>query len=100
MTEDLLAAWDGEEVLVREDPSGARLLVAIHSTALGPAAGGTRMKAYASPDDARLDAMRLAHSMSRKNAVAGLPLGGGKAVIAVPTLPTGDARRELSSGVT
>ena len=95
MTEDLLAGWDGEEVLVREDPSGARFLVAIHSTALGPAAGGTRMKVYASPDDARRDAMRLAHSMSRKNAVAGLPLGGGKAVLAVPAIPTGAARRDL-----
>ncbi|MFM8944925.1 MAG: Glu/Leu/Phe/Val family dehydrogenase [Actinomycetota bacterium] len=95
MTEDLLARWDGEEVLAREDPSGARFLVAIHSTALGPAAGGTRMKVYASADDARRDAMRLAHSMSRKNAVAGLPLGGGKAVLAVPAIPTGAARREL-----
>ncbi len=64
------------------DPAtGLRAIVAIHSTALGPAAGGCRMWSYASDEDALTDALRLSRGMSYKNAVAGLPLGGGKAVI-------------------
>ena len=93
---DLLASWDGEEVLTRHDPSsGATIHICVHSTALGPASGGTRLRVYAAQDDALLDGMRLARAMTYKNAVAGLPLGGGKAVIAVPRIPTGDARRHL-----
>ncbi|WP_162806197.1 Leu/Phe/Val dehydrogenase [Sphingosinicella terrae] len=56
-------------------------IVAIHSTALGPAAGGTRFKAYEAPSQAMDDALRLSRSMSYKSALAGLPVGGGKAVI-------------------
>lgn len=56
-------------------------IIAIHSTALGPAAGGCRMFAYASVEDAVTDVLRLSRGMSYKNAVAALPLGGGKAVI-------------------
>ena len=56
-------------------------IIAIHSTALGPAAGGCRMYPYASADDALTDVLRLSKGMSYKNAMAGLPLGGGKCVI-------------------
>jgi leucine dehydrogenase len=59
-------------------------VIAIHSTALGPAVGGTRAWRYDSPDAAAIDALRLARGMTSKNALAGLPLGGGKSVIALP----------------
>ena len=61
--------------------SGLRAIVAIHSTALGPACGGTRMFKYATTEDALTDALRLSRGMSYKSAIANLPLGGGKAVI-------------------
>jgi leucine dehydrogenase len=94
--EEQLRAWDGEEVVVRFDaPSAAWMFVAIHSTVLGPAAGGTRMKSYTSPDLALQDALRLSTAMTSKDAMAGLPLGGGKGVLAVPEIPSGEARREL-----
>lgn len=61
--------------------TGLRCIIAVHSTALGPAAGGTRFRAY--PDDAAAldDALRLSRAMSYKSALAGLPIGGGKSVI-------------------
>ena len=59
----------------------SRAIIAIHSTALGPACGGTRMYPYASGDAALTDALRLSRGMSYKSAIADLPLGGGKAVI-------------------
>jgi leucine dehydrogenase len=94
--EDLLRAWDGEEVAARYDaPTDTWMLVCVHSTALGPGAGGTRMKVYPSPHEALRDGLRLSSAMTRKNAVAGLPLGGGKAVLAVPEVPEGDRRREV-----
>jgi leucine dehydrogenase len=94
--EELLRAWDGEEVAVRFDAaSDAWMFVCVHSTALGPACGGTRMKTYATPHDALRDGLRLSSAMTDKNATAGLPLGGGKAVLAVSEIPRGDARREL-----
>ena len=61
--------------------SGLRTIIAIHSTALGPAAGGCRMWRYAASADAVVDALRLSRGMSYKNALAELPFGGGKAVI-------------------
>lgn len=61
--------------------SGLKAIIAIHSTALGPACGGTRMYPYATVDAALTDALRLSKGMSYKNAIADLPLGGGKAVI-------------------
>jgi leucine dehydrogenase len=71
-----------ELVLMGEDATaGYRAIIAVHSTRLGPAVGGTRLWRYASPDAALTDALRLARGMSYKNAVAGLPMGGGKAVI-------------------
>src|SRR5437763_3724816 len=58
-----------------------RAIVAIHSTVLGPALGGTRFRSYASDTDALDDVLRLARAMTYKSAAAGLALGGGKAVI-------------------
>ncbi|MGH2589170.1 MAG: Glu/Leu/Phe/Val dehydrogenase dimerization domain-containing protein, partial [Actinomycetota bacterium] len=96
MFEELLRAWDGEEVAVRYDaPTDTWMFVCVHSTVLGPGAGGTRMKAYPAPHEGLRDGLRLSSAMTSKNAVAGLPLGGGKAVLAVPDLPSGEARRTL-----
>lgn len=79
-TVEALASY--EQVLVGNDPSvGLRAIVAIHSTALGPALGGTRFVAYADEDAALADVLHLARAMTYKNALAGLPHGGGKAVI-------------------
>ena len=96
MFEDLLRAWDGEEAVIRFDAdSGAWMFVCIHSTALGPGGGGTRLRVYPTPADGLEDAMRLSGAMTRKFAAADIPRGGGKAVLAVPELPSGDARRKL-----
>jgi len=75
--------FDAHEALhfVTDAKSGLRAIIALHSTHLGPAAGGTRMWHYANDADALTDALRLSRGMSYKNAMAGLPLGGGKAVI-------------------
>jgi leucine dehydrogenase len=75
--------FDGhEDVVFHHDPgSQLRTIVAIHSTALGPAAGGCRMWAYGSSHEALTDVLRLSRGMSYKNAMAGLAFGGGKAVI-------------------
>ncbi|MGH6911966.1 MAG: Leu/Phe/Val dehydrogenase [Phenylobacterium sp.] len=71
-----------EQVVCFTDPaSGLRAIIAIHSTALGAAAGGTRFKAYESDAAALDDALRLSRAMSYKCALAGVPCGGGKAVI-------------------
>ena len=74
---------DGYEQIVffSDDQSGLRAIVAIHSTALGPALGGTRFYPYANEDDALVDVLRLAKGMTYKAAAAGLDLGGGKGVI-------------------
>jgi leucine dehydrogenase len=63
------------------------MFVAVHSTVLGPAMGGTRCKVYPSFDDAVADALRLSLAMTLKLAAADLPFGGGKAVLALPTIP-------------
>src|SRR4029079_10155905 len=94
--ESVLAGWDGERAVVRHDAeSGAWMFVCVHSTALGPAGGGTRMRVYPAPADRPADAMRLSGAMTWKMAGAGMPRGGGKAVLAVPELPTGEPRRRL-----
>jgi len=94
--DELLETWDGETAVIhRERESGAWIFICLHSTRLGPAGGGTRMKVYGSPAEALEDAMRLSAAMTRKLAVAGLPFGGGKAVIAVPEFPSGEQRRAL-----
>ncbi|GAU66391.1 putative valine dehydrogenase [Streptomyces sp. NBRC 110611] len=68
-------------VLCQDRASGLKAVIAIHSTALGPALGGTRFHAYASEEEAVLDALNLSRGMSYKNALAGLDHGGGKGVI-------------------
>ncbi|WP_104531890.1 Leu/Phe/Val dehydrogenase [Streptomyces natalensis] len=68
-------------VLCQDRDSGLKAVIAIHSTALGPALGGTRFHAYASEEEAVQDALNLSRGMSYKNALAGLDHGGGKAVI-------------------
>lgn len=96
MFEELFERWDGEEAVVRYDAeSGAWMFVCIHSTVLGPAGGGTRMRVYATPADGLADAMKLSQAMTVKMAGADLGRGGGKAVLAVPELFNGDARRRL-----
>lgn len=83
-----------EEVLrVADAETGLVGFIAIHSTQLGPAAGGLRMKPYASEEAALTDALRLSHGMTFKNAAAGLPLGGGKSVI------IGDPARDKSDAL-
>ncbi len=83
-----------EQVSFFSDPvSGLRAIVALHSTALGPAAGGCRMWAYADEQAAIDDALRLSRGMSYKNAMADLPFGGGKAVI------IGDSRRDKTEAL-
>ena len=73
--------------------SGLKCIIAVHSTALGPAAGGCRMWNYASGDAMLTDALRLSQGMSFKNAMAALPLGGGKSVI------WGDPRKDKSEAL-
>jgi glutamate dehydrogenase/leucine dehydrogenase len=86
--EERLRGWDGEELVTRYDePTSTWLFIGVHSTVLGPAMGGTRMKPYATPDDAVRDVLRLSQAMTLKQATAGLPYGGGKAVLAVPAVP-------------
>lgn len=81
----LLPPLDHEELYVRRGPrSGLPTIVAVHSTVRGPALGGCRMWTYEHVAFAVRDALRLAHAMTYKAAVAGLPLGGGKGVIVVP----------------
>lgn len=73
---------DHEQVVFfRDAASGLSAIIAIHSTHLGPAAGGTRFWHYADAAAGMRDALRLSRGMSYKNAMAGLPAGGGKAVI-------------------
>ncbi|MGW4300855.1 Leu/Phe/Val dehydrogenase [Streptomyces sp. NPDC004646] len=77
-------------VLCQDRASGLKAVIALHSTALGPALGGTRFHPYATEADAVADALNLARGMSYKNAMAGLDHGGGKAVI------IGDPERDKS----
>ena len=96
--EDLLAKWDGESVSMHRDrETDTWMFICVHSTRLGSAAGGTRMKHYPRIVDALADGMRLAEAMSLKFASVEFPHGGGKAVIALPTpeIPKGEARRRL-----
>src|SRR5438552_1425367 len=78
-----LPVADDYELVVRgeDEASGYRGIIAVHSTALGPAVGGTRLWPYASEPEALTDVLRLARGMTYKNALAGLPFGGGKSII-------------------
>ena len=88
---DEVAKEGHEQILFGHDEvSGLRTIIAIHSTALGPALGGTRFFPYESESDALEDVLRLSKGMSHKAAAAGLDLGGGKAVI------IGDPRKDKS----
>jgi leucine dehydrogenase len=83
-------------VLHRGSRSGRYVIVAVHSTTLGPSLGGVRLWHYAQTTDAIRDALRLARGMTFKAASAGLALGGGKGVICgPPDAPTGQERRDL-----
>jgi len=96
--EQLIEQWDGESVSIHRDrETGTWMFVCVHSTRLGAAAGGTRMKHYPRPTDGLADGMRLSEAMSLKFASVQFPHGGGKAVIALPTpeIPQGQARRRL-----
>ena len=94
--EELLDSWDGEQAVIHRDRvSGGWIFICMHSTQLGPAAGGTRLKVYDTPADGLQDAMRLSAGMTAKLAVADLGLGGGKAVLAMPKIPEGDERTAL-----
>jgi len=82
MTFESLAKNGHEEVVFCHNPdAGLKAIIAIHNTVLGPALGGTRMWPYATEQDALNDVLRLSRGMTYKNAVAGLDIGGGKAVI-------------------
>ena len=71
-----------ERILICQDEkTGLKAIVAVHSTVCGPALGGTRMWNYASSEEALTDVLRLSRGMTYKNAISGLNLGGGKAVI-------------------
>jgi leucine dehydrogenase len=85
------ANFDDHEAvhLFRDSARGLTAIIAVHSTKRGPASGGTRFWHYANQADAITDALRLSRGMSYKNAMAGLPAGGGKAVI----LADADARK-------
>lgn len=82
--------FDNHELVLfgRDEATGLAAIIAVHSTALGPACGGCRMWPYANDTEAMRDALRLSRGMSYKNAMAGLPLGGGKSVI------IGDSRKD------
>ena len=87
--------FDAHEMVAffHDKKTDLRCIIAIHSTALGPACGGTRMYPYLSVDAALTDVLRLSRGMSYKNAIADLPLGGGKAVIiGDPAKDKNDAR--------
>ena len=75
--------FDDHEMVhvVRDRASSLTAIIAVHSSHLGPGAGGTRFWHYPDPKDGLRDALRLSRGMSYKNAMAGLPMGGGKAVI-------------------
>ncbi len=85
---------DHEQVVFCQDKStGLKAIIAIHNTTLGPALGGTRMWKYASEQEALNDVLRLSRGMSYKSSVAGINLGGGKAVI------IGDSRADKSEAL-
>lgn len=88
-------SFDGHEGvhIFHDAPTGLKCAIAVHSTALGPAAGGCRMWNYPTGEAMLTDVLRLSQGMSYKNAMAGIPLGGGKAVI------WGDPKSDKSPGL-
>jgi leucine dehydrogenase len=91
---DRMIRRDHEQVVFcNDEASGLRAIIAVHDTSLGPALGGCRMWPFASEDEALEDALRLSRGMTYKAAVAGLNLGGGKAVI------IGDPKKDKSEAL-
>jgi leucine dehydrogenase len=89
-----MSTFDHEQVVFCQDSAtGLKAIIAVHNTVLGPAVGGTRMWAYASENDALTDVLRLSRGMTYKSALAGLNIGGGKAVI------IGDARSQKNEAL-
>jgi leucine dehydrogenase len=89
-------ALEHEELHVRRgERTGLYVIVAIHSTRLGPALGGARLWSYANPGEGVADALRLAEAMTYKAAAAGLDLGGGKCVLCADGDLSGARRRDL-----
>ncbi len=89
-----MSTFDHEQVVFCNDnATGLRSIIAVHNTVLGPALGGTRMWPYATEAEALTDVLRLSRGMTYKAAVAGLNLGGGKAVIIA------DSRKDKSEGL-
>lgn len=94
--QEQLESWEGECVVVRHDvPTDTWIFIAIHDRTLGMAMGGCRMRVYPSPVEGLRDAQRLAGGMTLKWAGIEFPLGGGKAVLAVPGPLSGTAREGL-----
>ena len=90
----MLSENDHEQVVFcNDEETGLKAIIAVHNTVLGPAMGGTRMWSYANETDALNDALRLSRGMTYKNAISGLNIGGGKAVI------IGDARTMKSEAM-
>jgi len=89
-----MADFDHEQIVFCQDKAaGLKAIIAIHNTVLGPALGGTRMWAYQSETEALTDVLRLSRGMTYKSSLAGLNLGGGKAVI------IGDARKDKNEAL-
>jgi glutamate dehydrogenase/leucine dehydrogenase len=94
--EELMRCWDGEYVVMRYDHGAdAWMFIAVHSTVLGNASGGTRMKVYETPAAGLRDAQRLAAGMTYKWAGVDFPQGGGKGVIALSRPVEGGERERL-----
>lgn len=94
--EELATGTDHERVVLCRDPeAGYRSVIAIHSTAAGPAVGGTRYWTYSTEQEAVTDALRLSRGMTFKNLMAGLPLGGGKSVVLREAGHTGGDREAI-----
>ena len=94
--------FDGHENVqfFTDASSGLQAIIAVHSTHLGPSSGGVRYWRYSRDDDALTDALRLSRGMSYKNAMAGLPVGGGKGVILAGEGPkTGDQLRAFGAAI-
>jgi leucine dehydrogenase len=94
--------FDGHEDVhfFTDSATGLRAIIAVHSTHLGPSTGGARYWRYAHEADALTDALRLSRGMSYKNAMAGLPVGGGKGVILAGEVPkSGDQLRAFGEAI-
>jgi len=96
MMESMLNEWGGETLVIhRDEPTASWIVIAMHSSHLGPATGGTRMKSYPDLQAAIADACNLSAGMTYKFAVPGFARGGGKAVLAIPEVLTPEDRRDL-----